>query len=123
MPHPVNNLKIVVFGSLLTLGAFAAAQSALAGDYRSCDGDYCHVVCDRDGDHCYRIQERGDDWQNWRSDDYDRYHDWDRNNDWDRDYHRMHDVCDSDGDRCYLSESDYWNYREYYRIHGYHWGD
>lgn len=30
-------------------------------------------------------------------------------------------VCDSDGDRCYYSTSPYWNYREYYRRHGYRW--
>lgn len=30
-------------------------------------------------------------------------------------------VCDSDGDRCYGSTSPYWNYREYYRRHGYRW--
>jgi hypothetical protein len=32
-------------------------------------------------------------------------------------------VCDSDGDRCYSSLEPYWNYREYYRRHGYHWLD
>jgi hypothetical protein len=30
-------------------------------------------------------------------------------------------VCDSDGDRCYGSSEPYWNYREYYRRHGYRW--
>jgi hypothetical protein len=30
-------------------------------------------------------------------------------------------VCDPDGDRCYRSDSPYWDYREYYRRHGYRW--
>jgi len=30
-------------------------------------------------------------------------------------------VCDSGGDRCYISSTPYWNYREYYRRHGYRW--
>ena len=32
-----------------------------------------------------------------------------------------HLVCDSYGDRCYESSTPYWNYRDYYRVHGYHW--
>ena len=32
-------------------------------------------------------------------------------------------VCDPDGDRCYRSGEPYWNYRTYYRRHGYHWLD
>jgi len=32
-------------------------------------------------------------------------------------------VCDPDGDRCYRSREPYWNYRTYYRRHGYHWLD
>jgi len=38
-------------------------------------------------------------------------------------YDREHLVCDSDGDRCYQSAEPYWNFREYYRVHGYHWDD
>ena len=38
-------------------------------------------------------------------------------------YDGWHLVCDSDGDRCYRSLSPFWNFREYYRIHGYHWND
>ena len=30
-------------------------------------------------------------------------------------------VCDPDGDRCYRSEGSNWDYREYYRRHGYEW--
>jgi hypothetical protein len=30
-------------------------------------------------------------------------------------------VCDSEGTRCYQSYTPYWDYREYYRVHGYHW--
>jgi hypothetical protein len=32
-------------------------------------------------------------------------------------------VCDPDGDRCYRSDGGYWDYREYYRRHGYRWLD
>lgn len=38
-------------------------------------------------------------------------------------YDRGYRVCDSDGDRCYLSNSPYWDYRQYYRDHGYRWDD
>jgi hypothetical protein len=30
-------------------------------------------------------------------------------------------VCDSEGDRCYQSSSPYWDFHEYYRLHGYRW--
>jgi hypothetical protein len=30
-------------------------------------------------------------------------------------------VCDRSGARCYRSSAPYWSYREYYRLHGYHW--
>jgi hypothetical protein len=30
-------------------------------------------------------------------------------------------VCDNEGTRCYSSYTPYWDYREYYRIHGYRW--
>jgi hypothetical protein len=36
-------------------------------------------------------------------------------------YDRGQLVCDSSGDRCYSGASPYWDYREYYRLHGYHW--
>jgi hypothetical protein len=32
-------------------------------------------------------------------------------------------VCDPDGDRCYRSGSPHWDYKEYYRRHGYRWHD
>lgn len=38
-------------------------------------------------------------------------------------YDRGYRVCDSDGDRCYLSSNPYWDYRQYYRNHGYRWDD
>jgi hypothetical protein len=34
-----------------------------------------------------------------------------------------HYVCDTYGDRCYSSYAPYWDYREYYRRHGYRWND
>ena len=30
-------------------------------------------------------------------------------------------VCDSQGTRCYQTTTPYWNYHDYYRIHGYRW--
>ncbi|HUO93759.1 MAG TPA: hypothetical protein VMU22_12595 [Rhizomicrobium sp.] len=33
----------------------------------------------------------------------------------------LHFVCDPDGDRCYSTTAPFWDYREYYRRHGYHW--
>jgi hypothetical protein len=30
-------------------------------------------------------------------------------------------VCDSAGTRCYQSSTPYWDYHEYYRVHGYRW--
>lgn len=38
-------------------------------------------------------------------------------------YYGGYRVCDSDGDRCYSSGSPYWDYRQYYRNHGYRWED
>ncbi len=32
-----------------------------------------------------------------------------------------HLVCDNAGDRCYRTNAPGWNYREYYRQHGYSW--
>jgi hypothetical protein len=76
--------------------------------YRDCDSDDpCYNRnCDGD-DPCYRSNDRDDD----------RYG-------YDRDRYRTryrHTVCDSDGDRCYQTYDRYWNYREYYRRHGYRW--
>ena len=36
-------------------------------------------------------------------------------------YSAAHLVCDNEGSRCYRSYAPYWDYREYYRIHGYRW--
>ena len=33
----------------------------------------------------------------------------------------LHLVCDNEGTRCYQTTTPYWNYRDYYRVHGYHW--
>lgn len=36
-------------------------------------------------------------------------------------YSRSNQACDPDGDRCYSTSDGYWDYREYYRRHGYRW--
>lgn len=74
------------------------------------------LYCDGSGYHCYRIQ-RDEDQSRWRGEVpwYSRYDD-----DYDGGRHM---VCDPDGDRCYLSRSWRWNYRQYYRLHGYRWDD
>ncbi|MDE2181452.1 MAG: hypothetical protein KGJ78_00370 [Alphaproteobacteria bacterium] len=114
MLNLTHTLKLSVFSGLLTLVTMgASAPPALAAS----DG---RLYCDNDGDHCYRV-ERYDRGGYYDSDYSDRnhyrfYQDFDN----DRGTYR---VCDSDGDRCYLSREPYWNYREYYRRHGYHWDD
>ncbi len=54
-----------------------------------------------------------------------RDHDTRRHQDGNRDGYRggsrRDNVCDPDGDRCYRSEGSHWDYREYYRRHGYEW--
>jgi hypothetical protein len=62
-----------------------------------------------DGRYGYRHERGG----------YDRYDGYYGRGGYDRD----HRVCDSDGDRCYSSRSPYWDYRQYYRNHGYRWQD
>lgn len=54
---------------------------------------------------------------------YDRYDRYDGRYDDSYRYHRSYSACDPDGDRCYSSNSPYWDYREYYRRHGYSWRD
>ncbi|MDR3526431.1 MAG: hypothetical protein P4L57_04060 [Rhizomicrobium sp.] len=110
--HP---LKSILALGVLALGSLAIVQTASAGDegcYRDCAPRYC----DRD---CYRSALRYDrDYDNR----YDRgYEDRDGYRDSDWSGRGLRYVCDSDGDRCYASESRYWDYREYYRRHGYHW--
>lgn len=113
----------------------AAAQTAIR-----CDGDGCAVIrCHNDGNACVR-SDRGDFDGDWGAPAYlragwgeegdgwnrpDRWHGWRGDGAW-RDasaYDRpgLRRVCDPDGDRCYFSRARWWNYREYYRVHGYHW--
>jgi hypothetical protein len=86
---------------------FASIVPAEAGNVATrCGYDGCEAIhCNYTGDRCHHVDG-----------DYDRvgYRD-----DYGYGYGRL--VCDSDGDRCYRSSEPYWNYREYYRRHGYHW--
>jgi hypothetical protein len=108
-----NVLRRCCLGSILAVSLAAITPAAHAGDdgyypHRDYDRDsYCDSRCDdRDYErHGYRYEEDGYDWR-YRDDDYSR-----------GDYR----VCDSDGDRCYRSGEPFWDYREYYRRHGYHW--
>lgn len=101
--------KTLLMTCLLGAAVFTIASAARADDR----GYYC----DDGGYRCIRVQNSDD----WRSEDHwwSRYDRDDR-----RDYGRdRHVVCDPDGDRCYESRGWRWNYREYYRRHGYHWND
>lgn len=91
---------MVIRNLMFALAGLGAAAPAFAGD---------HVTCDYSGYHCYRAQDGRD--LSW----YSRY---DSDDVYDR---GRHVVCDPDGDRCYLSRSWRWNYRQYYRLHGYRW--
>lgn len=119
-----------LLSAALSISAVSPAQAdnlaVRCGGY-GCDAIHCNYT----GDRCFRVDGyRGD---YYRSD-YSGEGDYDRS-DYDRGYYgpryrpysyagygyygRL--VCDSDGDRCYRSDSPFWNYREYYRRHGYHW--
>jgi len=97
----------VIVASFATL---AATAPAAAGNVATrCGYDGCEAIhCNYTGDRCHHIDG-----------DYDRvgY----RGDDYGSGYGYGQLVCDSDGDRCYRSSEPYWNYREYYRRHGYRW--
>lgn len=113
-----------------TFATLASLQSAMAGQsydrYGDANGRYdSGSYNDRydgsryDGD---RYDGRyGDDHYAGRHDD--GRSDDGRYRDRDGYYGRTRYVCDPDGDRCYSSTSRTWNYREYYRRHGYRWND
>jgi len=110
---------ILGLGASLMSATPAAADVAVRCGAYGCDEIHCNYT----GDRCYRLGNSTGyayrarysygDGRYYRS----GYRDYDR-----ADYDDYgHYVCDSDGDRCYRSPSPYWNYREYYRRHGYHW--
>lgn len=106
--------------ALIFLGASGAGTTQATADVATRCGAYgCQAIrCNYTGDRCYRIDGSAYGGGYYRSR-YDRDYD-----DYDRDYadgYGGHLVCDSDGDRCYRSHEPWWNYREYYRRHGYHW--
>lgn len=105
----LNALNGHILAALLSLTALPAFA-----------GDGGRVYCDDAADRCYRLQrDKADDYRSgdrWQND-----YRWDSRYD-DADYDRgRHAVCDPDGDRCYLSRSWRWDYRQYYRLHGYRW--
>lgn len=119
------------------LPAAASAQLAVRCGPHDCD----YISCHDDGNHCVRLDtpdfithprwsreallraawrqdDPGRDWRDgWRGEDGGWHYAAER---W---HHGLHRVCDPDGDRCYYSRARWWNYREYYRVHGYHWVD
>jgi hypothetical protein len=111
--------------ALAFAGAAAATTPAIAGgygyydrdDYPDCYGGPCYGR-DRDYDRDYD-HDRYD----RRRFDYDEPEGYYRPSRFYDDYRYRHLVCDPDGDRCYRSRSYYWDYREYYRRHGYRWDD
>jgi hypothetical protein len=121
MPKLTNALKTSALGGLLVIAAIVAnTQPARAGD-----DEYSRVYCDDSGYHCYRVQRNYED-DHYRNRDYRGDAPYYDNSGYDDDYYGdrgWHYVCDSDGDRCYSSTGPYWNFREYYRRHGYHWDD
>ncbi len=99
------------FSIALFIPAFAG--SAHASDVATrCNSYGCdRIYCNATGDRCHRLSNDGD---RFYASGYRRYDDDDY-------YGGYHLVCDSDGDRCYRSAEPYWNYRQYYRLHGYRW--
>lgn len=101
----------------VALAAFALTlpTAALAGSTATrCDAHGCtHIHCNATGDRCYRYDDP--DGRSGRSgcagcgETFARVGQTSRR------------LCDSDGDRCYVSQGRQWDYREYYRRHGYRW--
>jgi hypothetical protein len=144
--------KILLTAAVAAFGLAAGTSGASAALAVRCGPNNCdYVECHDNGNHCRRLDRpdflSGHPWRaqgsyyqparftlaGWREDDEDRYDGDDgrydgryyeggyyRDGDW---RHELHLVCDSDGDRCYRTHDRWWNYREYYRRHGYHWDD
>src|SRR5580698_5835229 len=130
------------FGLIASVALFPPAQAQetaeRCGQY-GCD----RVRCDDHGNHCTRYSDydsRYDDYTNgydrgYRSNYTGNYGGYDNYGDDDQVYDGAYGgygsyggydsgartVCDSEGTRCYQSYTPYWDYREYYRIHGYRW--
>jgi len=123
----------------LTAAALAMVLSApaFAGDVaRRCGDNGCdRIHCDYSGNHCVRYSdydERYNGYVNgYYGQSYDngyRYGGYGQSP-YDNGYYGGYDsgyghlVCDNAGSRCYRTNAPYWNYREYYRQHGYRWRD
>jgi len=120
--------------SVLLAGFFCIAASGEAQAGYGCGSGYCHSGYGYDGgyhgDGSYGDGYYGDGYYGRGRYDRDGYY---GGGYYGGGYYRdgyygdgdgyRHLVCDSDGDRCYRSYRDCWDYREYYRRHGYHWED
>lgn len=134
----IKSLLAAALGAIATLLLSAGVVPASAAIATRCDDDGCaRIHCNFTGDRCFFIDGYDDEWRyacNGDCDQDDGYRDDDRyggrrDGDCCGDYRGYYNccsdgyVCDPDGDRCYESESPWWNYREYYRRHGYRWED
>lgn len=105
-------LAALALAALMLPGAASAGSTATRCDARGC----MHIHCNSTGDRCYRYGD--DDARRTCAGCADVGHAG-KNAVGTGDEARR--VCDSDGDRCYTSRAGHWNYREYYRRHGYRW--
>jgi len=116
---PISGFSVLLIGAMSIVEPAPAAADNVA---TRCSSYGCEAIrCNYTGDRCYRIDGfRRDAYESsWYGEDYGRSY-------YDEPYYERIGyggrlVCDSDGDRCYRSDSPFWNYREYYRRHGYHW--
>jgi hypothetical protein len=141
-----NRLSLFAAVSVFAVSAaLSAASPAKAGDVATRCGQYgCdRIRCDYSGNHCTRFSDYDSYYNGYTNGRYGGYYDdRDRPSDdggyyggreYDNGYYggREYDngyyggyghlVCDNGGSRCYRSDGPYWNYREYYRLHGYTW--
>jgi len=108
-------LSLSLMASALCLAGAPAKADNVA---TRCTAYGCEAIrCNYTGDRCYHVD----------GDDMDRaaFYGAAYERPWyeERIGYGGHLVCDSDGDRCYRSDSPFWNYREYYRRHGYRWAN
>ncbi|HEY3777587.1 MAG TPA: hypothetical protein VGL35_05975 [Rhizomicrobium sp.] len=106
---------------LACLALIVPTGSASAGSTATrCDAHGCvHIHCNPSGDRCYRYGD--EQFRHVRGACGDcglgpgeRVHGLNMET-------GGHLVCDPAGDRCYSSDAPHWDYREYYRRHGFRW--
>jgi hypothetical protein len=113
--HPRTGLAVLAFAALMLPGGATAGSTATRCDSHGC----VHIHCNANGDHCYRYDDYDPragrrDCAGCGEGDQALGHRF-------RAGENSHRVCDSDGDRCYASRATHWNYRVFYRRHGYRW--